>query len=69
MSNPLTAAASETQTLPFGARELVLGPEGFSAELAERLADAGASDKAIDAAGGDGTAERLRIRRTDTAPA
>jgi len=34
----------------------------FSQELAERLAAAGASEIAIDAAGGPGTAKRLRQR-------
>jgi hypothetical protein len=64
-----TFHASDTQALPLGASELVLGPIGYSTDLAERLAEAGASDKAIDAAGGEGTAERLRVQQSDPAPA
>lgn len=50
----------DTTDLPVGAGVFHLGPIDFSADLAERLAEAGASDAAVDAAGGPGTAERLR---------
>jgi hypothetical protein len=45
--------------LPYGATEIRLGALTYSDALAVRLADSGASDEAIDAAGGPGTAERL----------
>jgi hypothetical protein len=51
------------QALPYGAKEIQLGSPDFSEALAIRLAEAGASDKAIDAAGGPGTADRLHERR------
>jgi hypothetical protein len=47
------------QALPYGAKEIRLGSPDFSEALAIRLAESGASDKAIDAAGGPGTADRL----------
>ena len=50
----------DSDTLPVGARELHLDLTIHSLALAERLSEAGASDKAIDAAGGNGTAEKLR---------
>jgi hypothetical protein len=48
-----------SQTLPYGAKEIQLGALDFSEALAIRLAESGASDEAIDAAGGPGTAGRL----------
>jgi hypothetical protein len=53
------AQAETKQPLPYGAKEIHLGSSGYSAALAERLAESGASDAAIDAAGGPGTADRL----------
>ncbi len=52
-----------SRALPYGAKEIHLGPPDFSQALAIRLAESGASDEAIDAAGGPGTADRLH--RTD----
>ena len=49
-----------TETLPRGAHEIHLDLTVYSAALAQRLSEAGASDKAVDAAGGVGTAARLR---------
>jgi hypothetical protein len=46
--------------IPAWERDVALGPTGTSESLARRLLEAGASDKAVDAAGGPGTAERLR---------
>lgn len=51
--------AEKSPTLPFGATEIHLDYAEYSDELAVRLAESGASDAAIDAAGGPGTAERL----------
>lgn len=51
--------AQTSQALPYGAKEIRLGSPDFSEALAIRLAESGASDKAIDAAGGPGTADRL----------
>jgi hypothetical protein len=48
-----------SQELPYGAKEIRLGSPDFSEALAIRLAESGASDEAIDAAGGPGTADRL----------
>jgi hypothetical protein len=48
-----------SQALPYGAKEIRLGSPDFSEALAIRLAESGASDKAIDAAGGPGTDDRL----------
>jgi hypothetical protein len=53
------ANAKTSQALPYGAQEIQLGSPDFSEALAIRLAESGASDEAIDAAGGPGTAERL----------
>lgn len=55
------ARADTNQSLPFGAKEIQLGSPDYSDELALRLAESGASDAAIDAAGGPGTAERLHV--------
>jgi hypothetical protein len=52
-------AHAETQPLPYGATEIHLGSQEYSEELATRLLESGASDAAIDAAGGPGTARRL----------
>jgi hypothetical protein len=57
MAEPSLATTS--QSLPYGATEIHLGTPEYSDELAARLAESGASDAAIDAAGGPGTAERL----------
>lgn len=53
------AQAYTKQPLPYGAKEIHLGSPGYSPALAARLAESGASDAAIDAAGGPGTADRL----------
>lgn len=66
MADPRTNKNADTEplpsaeTLPLGAREVHLDLAVVSDELAERLSEAGASDKAIDAAGGEGAAKRLR---------
>lgn len=49
-----------TDALPLGARAVHIDLDVLSTELAERLLEAGASDDAIDAAGGIGSAQRLR---------
>ena len=57
---------ARVDSLPPGATELDISPsrywQKYSAGVAERLAQAGASDLAIDAAGGRGTARTLRPR-------
>lgn len=53
------APAEMNQSLPIGAKEIHLGSPEYSSELAVRLAESGASDAAVDAAGGPGTAVRL----------
>ena len=53
------AHVETSHPLPYGATEIHLRSSGYSAELANRLAESGASDDAIDAAGGPGTADRL----------
>jgi|GEM_PF-3638549 len=58
-----------SETLPVGARELHVDLTVLSPDLAERLSEAGASDKAIDAAGGDGAAEQLRAERAEATAA
>jgi hypothetical protein len=50
----------DVQQLPVGAREIHLGPTNPSESLARHLLESGASDTAVDAAGGPGTAKRLR---------
>jgi hypothetical protein len=54
---------TETTRLRPWETEVHLGPTGTSEELARRLFDAGASDDAVDAAGGHGTAARLRAEQ------
>lgn len=62
------AHAKVAQPLPYGATEIHLGSPGYSDVLAARLAESGASDAAIDAAGGPGTADRLREARDSPSP-
>jgi len=55
-------ASGDQRTLPWE-HEVHLGPTGTSEELARRLFEAGASDEAVDAAGGPGTAAQLRAEQ------
>ncbi len=58
-----------TESTKAPAEEFDLDLTVRSLEVAERLLDAGASDKAVDAAGGDGAAARLRAKREKAAAA
>lgn len=48
------------EKLPIGAKVIVVEDFGASEDVAKRLFEAGASDVAVDAAGGPGTAVKLR---------
>jgi hypothetical protein len=58
------AHTDTSSALPFGAKPIVLGASGFDDALAIRLAESGASDEAIEAAGGPDTAARMRAEAT-----
>ncbi len=64
-----SADNTSDEGLPIGADVLELDLAILSTDLAERLSEVGASDKAIDAAGGKGTADRLRAAHHQRAAA
>jgi len=62
MTDP--GAGEPSPSLPYGATEIHPLPSEYSDEFAIRLAESGASDALIDAAGGPGTAARLHGKGT-----